>query len=118
MTDEKILEMFPYLKNKKKVKITVLKIFNPKEVFKDPPAHHVDPWGPCPMYVEGQEIIVNESGYMPEGFCASAWQTIWSNVRTLSSGGDFPYYKDKKGTVISCCSDGLRPVVFQLECIE
>jgi uncharacterized repeat protein (TIGR04076 family) len=118
MSDEEVLEMFPYLKKKKKVKIKVLKIFSPEEVFENPPVEHVEPWGPCPMFEEGQEIIVNEAGGMPEGFCASAWVTLWDKVRTLSMGGIFPYFKDREDTIISCCSDGLRPVVFQLERME
>jgi len=32
----------------------------------------------------------------------------------LAFGGDFPWFKEK-GIAISCCSDGLRPVVFKLE---
>jgi uncharacterized repeat protein (TIGR04076 family) len=115
MSEGDVLEVFPYLKEKKKVKITVLKIFDPEEVFKDPPVEHVEPWGPCPIFTEGQELIVSESGGMPEGFCTSAWQTIWGNVRTLSFGGNFPYFKKEKGAIISCCSDGLRPVIFKLE---
>lgn len=107
----------PYTVNRPKVKITVLKIFHPDEVFKNPPVTHVDPWGPCKVFKEGEEFIVS-SGKQPEGFCGSAWHTIYHNVRTLSVGGEFGYFKDKKGAIISCCSDGLRPVVFQLERID
>lgn len=118
MRDENILETFPYLKKKKNVKIKVLKIYDPKEVFKNPPVEHVDPWGPCPLFSEGQEIVVGRGGEMPDGFCASAWVTLWDKVRTLSMGGSFPYFKSRDDIIISCCSDGLRPVIFQLERIE
>jgi len=29
-------------------------------------------------------------------------------------GGDFPWMR-QRGTMITCCTDGLRPVVFKLE---
>jgi uncharacterized repeat protein (TIGR04076 family) len=51
---------------------------------------------------------------MPEGFCSSAWNTIYPNLRTLYHGGDFSYF-DEKGTQITCCADGLRPVIFKVE---
>jgi len=35
----------------------------------------------------------------------------WSH---LALGGDFPYVRENGG-IISCCSDGMRPVVFKLE---
>ncbi len=96
------------------VRITVLKRFHPSEVFKDNPATPVEPLGACELFRDGQEFLVGEDGKMPEGFCASAWHTIFGNVRTLAFGGNFPWFKEK-GVSISCCSDGLRPVVFKLE---
>ncbi len=92
----------------------MLKRFNPSEVFKKSPATHVEPFGVCERYRDGQEFIVSEDGKMPEDFCTSAWHTIFCKVSTLAYGGDFPFLKEK-GIVISCCSDGLRPVVFKLE---
>ena len=97
-----------------KVKMTVLKRFRPSEVFEKNPATPVRPLGACELFRGGQEFLVGEDGKMPEGFCTSAWHTIFCNVRTLASGGDFPWFKEK-GVSISCCSDGLRPVVFKLE---
>jgi uncharacterized repeat protein (TIGR04076 family) len=51
---------------------------------------------------------------MPEGFCPSAWQTIYHNVRTLGFSGNIPYF-DEEGVSVSCCSDGMRPVIFKIE---
>jgi uncharacterized repeat protein (TIGR04076 family) len=96
------------------VKITVLKRFSPSEVFEKDPVTLSKPLAACELYRDGQEFIVGEDGKMPAGFCTSAWQTIFSNVRTLSFGGNLPWYK-QKGVAINCCSDGLRPVVFKLE---
>jgi len=97
-----------------KVKITVLKRFNPSEVFEKSPVTPVNPLGACELFKDGQEFLVREDGKMPDGFCTSAWQTIFCNVRTLAFGGDLPWFKEK-GVAINCCSDGLRPVVFKLE---
>jgi len=97
-----------------KVKITVLKRFNPSEVFEKSPVTPVNPLGACELFMDGQEFLVREDGKTPEGFCTSAWQTIFCNVRTLAFGGDLPWFKEK-GVAINCCSDGLRPVVFKLE---
>jgi uncharacterized repeat protein (TIGR04076 family) len=96
-----------------KVKITVLKRFIPSEVFETSPVTPVEPIEACDLFKENQEFIV-EHGKMPEGFCSSAWHTIYCNVRTLAYGGDLPWYKEK-GVAINCCTDGLRPVVFKLE---
>ena len=96
------------------VKITVLKRFNPSEVFGRNPVTPVNPLGACELYKDGQEFIVGKDGEMPKGFCTSAWHTIFGNVRTLAFGGNFPWFKEN-GVSISCCSDGLRPVIFKLE---
>lgn len=100
-----------------KVKITVLKRFSPSEVFEKSPVTPTTHLDICELFMDGQEFIVDENGRMPEGFCSSAWHSIYCNVRTLAFGGDLPWYKEK-GVAISCCIDGLRPVVFKLERIE
>ena len=96
-----------------KVKITVLKRFSPSEVFKTSPVTPVAPLGVCELFMGGQEFIV-ENLKMPEGFCTSAWVSIYRNVRLLSFGCDLPWFKEK-GVAINCCIDGLRPVIFKLE---
>jgi uncharacterized repeat protein (TIGR04076 family) len=97
-----------------KLKITVLKRQDPKDLFDEYPVTERDWFVPCAMYQDGQEITVEESLAMPEGFCGSAWQTIYPNVRTLSFGGNLPYFEEE-GVAISCCSDGMRPVIFKIE---
>jgi len=98
-----------------RIKITVLKRFSPSEVFKTSPVTPVDveAFGACEMFKEGQEFIV-ENLKMPEGFCTMAWMSISCNVRILSFGCDFPWFKEK-GVTVNCCIDGLRPVIFKLE---
>lgn len=97
-----------------KVKITVLKRFDPVEVFETTPVTTVKAIDTCDVYCDGQEFIVGENLRIPEGFCLSAWHTIYCNIRTLAFGGNLPWYREK-GVAINCCTDGLRPVVFKLE---
>jgi len=99
---------------RQRIKITVLRRFSPSEVFKKSPVTPVGALGVCELYKDGQEFVVEKDGKMPEGFCTSAWISIYPNVRALSFGADLPWYKEK-GTAVSCCTDGLRPVVFKLE---
>lgn len=104
---------------RRRVKITVLKRFKPSEVFQEPPVTHIvsprtGAFEACEVVRDGQEFMVGEDGNRPEGFCTSAWASIYPNVRMLSFGGDLPFYKEK-GVAVSCCIDGLRPVVFKLE---
>jgi uncharacterized repeat protein (TIGR04076 family) len=96
------------------VKITVLKRFDPSEVFEKSPVTPVEPLKACGLFRDGQKFVVGKDVKMPEGFCTSAWVAIYPNVRILSFGGDLPWFKEK-GVVINCCTDGLRPVVFKLE---
>jgi len=96
-----------------KVKITVLKRFRPSEVFEKSPVTPVGSLGACELFSDGQEFIV-ENLKMPEGFCTSAWVSIYGNVRLLSFDGNLPWYKEK-GVAVNCCVDGLRPVIFKLE---
>ena len=97
-----------------KLKITVLRRFSPSEVFETLPVTPSSTLEACGIYEDGQEIIVEENHRMPEGFCPSAWQSIYCTIRTLGHGGNLPWYKEE-GVAISCCTDGLRPVVFKIE---
>lgn len=92
----------------------MLRRFSPSEVFKKSPVTPVEPMEACELLKDRQEFVVAEDGKMPEGFCTSAWHTIYCNVRTLAFGGNLPWFKEK-GVAVNCCLDGLRPVVFKLE---
>ena len=100
--------------SRSQVKITVLKRQDPKEIFDAYPVKEKDWFVPCKIYEDGQEFILEENLAMPENFCASAWHTIYPNIRLLSFGGNLPFF-DEEGVAISCCSDGMRPVIFKLE---
>ncbi|HEX2908125.1 MAG TPA: TIGR04076 family protein [Phototrophicaceae bacterium] len=74
---------------------------------------------PCPMFQEGQEFVTNED--KPEGFCGWAWNDIEKYIIIFRAGGNmtdtFQWMRDRN-TVIACCTDGIRPVVFKIEKIE
>ncbi len=100
-----------------KVKITVVKKVNNKDMFGDnPPAEFtIEP--ECDQLKVGQEFISDEGSY-PPGFCAWAFADIQRDIIHLLFGGDYrPFIKDK-GVAISCCTDGIRPVIFKLERME
>ena len=99
-----------------KVKITVVKKVHNKELFGDNPPVEFTAVPECNVLEEGQEFISDE-GKFPPGFCAWAFADIQRDIIHLRLGGDFPWIKEK-GTVLSCCTDGVRPVIFKLERIE
>jgi len=94
------------------VKVTVLKRFHPSEVFEKSPVT-AQAREACELFKDGQEFVV-ENLRMPEGFCTSAWVSLYPNIRLLSFGGNLPWIRER-GVAINCCTDGLRPVIFKLE---
>jgi uncharacterized repeat protein (TIGR04076 family) len=93
------------------VKITVLKKVKTGEILKEYGVSTVE--AECPVAKEGKDYI-SKGGQIPEGFCGWAWADIQRDVAVLAFGGNFPWIK-QKGKMISCCTDGLRPVIFKLE---
>jgi uncharacterized repeat protein (TIGR04076 family) len=59
----------------------------------------------------------------PDDFCSWAWNDIYKVVVTLSRGGNFNsemfegWMKDNR-SMITCCTDGIRPVIFKVERVE
>jgi len=100
-----------------KVKITVLrKMFNQDFAIK----YCKDEAAPCPVFNEGQEFIYEPfgEGKKPENFCDHAWVDIYTLVFTLASNGSFPTWMKNENSIIGCCTDGIRPVVFKIERID
>jgi len=93
------------------VKITVLKKLETGDIFEEYAAEEAQ--STCDAVRLGDEFISKAMG-IPEGFCSWAWADIQRDVVHLALGGEFPWMK-KEGTMISCCTDGLRPVLFKLE---
>ena len=76
---------------------------------------------PCPCFEVGQEFTCGLG--KPENFCDWAWRDIHPMVAVLLTGGNFSrgifegWMKDDR-TMIGCCTDGVRPVIFRIEKIE
>ena len=97
------------------LKITVIKKLSSQEVYGHPLSEVSETMAAyCDRLEMGQEFRVDESGAMPAGFCTWAWHDIYPVVTSLRFGGNFPWMK-KEGMIISCCSDGARPVFFRIE---
>jgi len=102
-----------------KVKITVIKKLNTKDLYgENSPAAASEPTE-CEMLNIGQEFIIDTASVeeCPPGLCSWAFADIHRDVMHILYGGDFPWMKDK-GVVISCCTDGLKPAIFRIERIE
>ena len=103
-----------------KVKITVFKKVDPSVIFDGnvPNMYGTDvPFSICTAFEEGQEYLA-EDGAMPDGFCNWAWRDISKDVAILNFGGNFWAEWTKPGEMLTCCTDGVRPVSFKLERIE
>jgi uncharacterized repeat protein (TIGR04076 family) len=72
------------------------------------------------MTGQGFGHIFNTASLMPEDFCACcawAWADIRKDILTVAYGGDMPGMR-QRGTVITGCTDWLRPVIFKVERME
>ena len=102
----------------KKVKITVLKTTFDQELADK---YGMEGLAPCSIMKEGQVFYAGRT--RPEGFCDGAWRSIYQYVFALANGGGKEgfFYNDwvrDPGVAISCCNDGLRPVIFKLEALD
>lgn len=99
----------------KKCKITVVRKVCHQDLidrYENPIEHACD-------LEEGQVFLTN-GWQCPEGFCASAWESLSPFVMTLAhGGGDFydGWMKNKRSAMISC-NDGFRPVSFYVEALD
>lgn len=59
---------------------------------------------PCDLFYDGQVFDIGDCYALPEGFCEWAWADLQSKI-SLARG---------LGTVVACCTDGFRPVVFEI----
>ena len=99
----------------KKVKITVKKIAKYDDLIAEyeNPIEHA-----CDMKL-GQEFVANGTK-RPDGFCDSAWESVYPFVMALSCGAENFYdgwMKNPKSAMISC-NDGFRPVSFLVETLD
>ena len=105
------------------VKITVLRRMSNPDLIEEYAPRDEPGWRVCEHFLEGQEFVLDmegrtefmvDSDIVPRGFCLWAWAAIERDVSVLALGGNVPWSRNE-GTMISCCTDGLRPVVFKLE---
>ncbi len=104
-----------------RVKITVFRRVDPSVIFDGevPNMPGTDkPYTKCTAFEEGQEFIVDDSLAKPEGFCGWAWRDIYKDLSILRFGGNFWQNWMKPGEMLSCCTDGVRPVSFKMERLE
>ena len=98
-----------------KIKITVKKI----ACYKDLMAEYENPIEhACDMVLNKEFISIDAK--MPEGFCDSAWESVYPFVKRLNDGEENLYdgwMKNKKSAMISC-NDGFRPVSFYIEVLN
>ena len=98
----------------RKVKITVVK----RDIYKD----LVEKYGAdkniamCDLFQDGQEFVLSEIN-KPEGFCAWAWADIQRDVVGVFFGASYPWI-NKENMILSCCTDGFRPVTFKIEAFD
>ena len=109
-----------------KCKITVLK----RTFHEDLAEEYVQmKTGKCGEFEDGQEFITESPTAKPESFpCSFAWYDIHKVLLTLMQGGNFANYVGKTGKIwkwmktdnsyITCCTDGIRPVIFKLEVFD
>jgi len=101
-----------------KVKVTVVKRMNMNEIYGNSlPAQINTPIAAplCDQFKEGQEFIMGMN--CPPDFCSWAYADIQRDIIHILMGGDY-FWMNEKGVAISCCTDGLRPVVFRIERIK
>jgi uncharacterized repeat protein (TIGR04076 family) len=99
-----------------KVKITVLETSFRKE-FVDlyVERERARTLGPCEVFREGQEFVVDPIAGMPPGFCTWAWDDLYKVLIAYYASGKFDMWYEGGDTMIACCSDGTRPVYFKLD---
>jgi uncharacterized repeat protein (TIGR04076 family) len=71
-------------------------------------------FGPCPIFTEGQTFVSEDWPAKPDGFCERAWPNIQHEVAMVMYEATIPWIEDP-GYTITCCNDGLRPVIFKVE---
>jgi len=96
-------------------KITVLKTLYHADLdaeYRRADVHH----GPCHLFKEGQKFLVEYLGRRPEGFdCEWAWNDIHKIIFSFITNGNFGTWMKNPDNFITCCTDGVKPVVFKIE---
>lgn len=73
--------------------------------------------GPCSYFKVGDTFLYKGGAEMPEGFCPWAWHDIYTNLSTVAAGGTYTPWNRREGETVVCCTDGIRPVTFELKAL-
>jgi uncharacterized repeat protein (TIGR04076 family) len=96
-------------------RITVLKTLYHKDLadeYRRPDVHK----GACPFFQVGDEFIVNYLAERPADFgCDWAWHDIHKIIMILMTNGNFGTWMKNEDNFVTCCTDGIKPVIFQVE---
>ena len=100
------------------LRITVERVFTPREVFGKEirQASDSEAIPPCPVFKKGQ-VFETENGFSrPEGFCGWAWRDLTVRLTKFDLIDDMDW--PERNMTYVACGDGVRPVIFKLERIE
>ena len=99
-----------------KVKITVLKTTFQQDLVDEylQDEEFKKHFGTCFVFDEGQTFLSEDWPSKPEGFCERAWPNIQHEVAMVMYNASAPWI-EARGYTITCCNDGLRPVIFKVE---
>ena len=78
---------------------------------------------PCRFFSQiGQSFVIDSSMEMPDGFCPYAWESAidkYAFAMVHGGGGFFGgTWMKNESEMITCCPDGIRPVVFHLQRLD
>jgi len=96
-----------------KARITVLKCMDNRRIQEQ--EHIEGRGGPCDAFEVGQTFVAGWD--VPNGFCSFAYADIHDDLVMIQCGGS-PDHIGPEHTAISCCRDGLCPVVFKIERLD
>jgi uncharacterized repeat protein (TIGR04076 family) len=102
-----------------KCKITVIKrSFNREIINRYVADERKKTLGQCEVFKVGQEFVTDVFGTIPVGFCPWAWDDIYKELVGFASDGNFGMWYQDPNSIIACCTDGTRPVIFRIEKIK
>ena len=97
----------------KRVKITVLRTdFDPELADR----YLTEGRAAGPIHKAGQVFFYEGGAEMPEGFCPWAWVDLYRAVTAKAANAENEWYKP--GVSVECCTDGIRPVIFELAALD
>jgi len=72
--------------------------------------------GPCPEHRVGDTFYYEGGAKKPEGLCPWAWVDLYRAIAATAGEAKNEWYKPDVS--IKCCTDGIRPVIFELRLVR